>query len=113
VREDQEVPDESLLTAPLQLPDHGPGGSGRDEPAEVAVERDTTASTEVDPGPVRAFGQEVERLSGLVAQLGTLAATLGDRLDGEVRKVLDDAERALAEASGARKQSLDADARAA
>ncbi|CND63954.1 Uncharacterised protein [Mycobacterium tuberculosis] len=113
MREDQEAPDDGALTAPLRLPELGSGGSGGDEPAEVAVERDTTASTEVDPAPVRAFGTEVERLSGLVSQLGTLAAALGERLDGEVRTVLDDAEQALAEASGARKQALEADARAA
>ncbi|NVI85887.1 hypothetical protein [Actinomadura sp. BRA 177] len=102
MREDQEALDESVLTAPLQLP-----SDGEDEPAERST------AGRADPGPVRAFGKDVERLAGLVTQLATLASALGGRLDGEVRKVLDDAEQALAEASGARKQSLDADARAA
>ncbi|MFA1549236.1 hypothetical protein [Actinomadura chokoriensis] len=109
MREDQEVPVDGGLTAPLLLPEDRPG---EDEPAEVAVQRDRIAITEVDPAPVRAFGADVERLAGLVKQLAALAAVLGDRLDGEVRDALDGAERALAEARGARQESADADQRA-
>lgn len=112
MREDQKVLDDGVLTASPLPVGGGPlgGPAGEDDPAEAAGKRSTI--TEADPAPVRAFGQDVERLAGLVAQLATLAATLGDRLDGEVRGALDSAEQALAEARGARERSTEADARA-
>ncbi|MFI0482615.1 hypothetical protein [Actinomadura sp. 9N215] len=146
MREDQGVPDDGVLTAPLRLADDGPAdrpaevpaggpaggpaevpaGGPAGGPAEVpagaggpvgvggiaepvAVGRGTT--TEVDPGPVRAFGQDVERLADLVGRLAAAASTLGERLDGEVRGALDSAEQALAEAQGARAEAADADDR--
>ncbi|NDU76425.1 hypothetical protein GWI34_27910 [Actinomadura sp. DSM 109109] len=102
MREDQEVPDDGVLTAPIRLPDGAPVAAK--EPAERA--------TNTDPAPVRAFGQDVERLAGLVAQLVESASALGVRLDGEVSGVLASAEKAFAEARDARRDAADAQARA-
>ncbi|WP_433228823.1 hypothetical protein [Actinomadura formosensis] len=116
MREDQKVLDDGVLTAPPLPADDGPldeplaGPASEDDPAEPAGKRNPVPAA--DPAPVRTFGQDVERLTGLVTQLATLAATLGDRLDGEVRGALDSAEQALAEARGARERSTEADARA-
>ncbi|MEV4007472.1 hypothetical protein, partial [Actinomadura sp. NPDC049753] len=76
--EDQEVPDDVVLTAPIRLPGGAPVAA--DEPVERA--------TSTVPAPVGAFGRDVERLAGLVAQLVESAGVLGVRLDGEVRDVL-------------------------
>ncbi|MEU8302560.1 hypothetical protein AB0C84_03285 [Actinomadura sp. NPDC048955] len=99
MREDQEVPDDGVLTAPIRMPGGAPVAA--DEPAERA------ASTV--PAPVRAFGQDVERLAGLVAQLVESAGVLGVRLDGEVSDVLAGAEKAFAEARDARREAAQAD----
>jgi chromosome segregation ATPase len=99
VREDQEVSDDVALTAPIRLPGGAPAAA--DEPAERA--------TSTDPAPVRAFRQDVERLSGLVAQLVEAAGALGVRLDGEVGEVLGSAEKAFAEAREARREAAQAD----
>ncbi|MGW2306536.1 coiled-coil domain-containing protein [Actinomadura luteofluorescens] len=99
MREDQEVPDDGVLTAPIRMPAGAPVAA--DEPAERA------ASTV--PAPVRAFGQDVERLAGLVAQLVESAGVLGVRLDGEVSDVLAGAEKAFAEARDARREAAQAD----
>ncbi|TDC81157.1 hypothetical protein [Actinomadura sp. 7K507] len=106
MREDQGVPDDGVLTAPLKVPGDGPGDGG---PAKAAVNPDTVVA--VDPAPVRAFGQDVDRLAELVERLSSAAAVLGDRLDGEVRGVLGDAEKALAEARAARQETADANER--
>lgn len=67
--------------------------------------------TEERPSRVTALGQDVERLAGLVDRLAEAATALGGRLDGEVREALDGAEKALAEARGARQEAADADER--
>ncbi|MEU8117736.1 hypothetical protein AB0C21_03395 [Spirillospora sp. NPDC049024] len=99
MREDQEVQDDVVLTAPIRLPGGAPAAA--DEPVERA--------TSTDPAPVRAFRQDVERLSGLVAQLVETAGALGVRLDGEVDEVLGSAEKAFAEAREARREAAQAD----
>ncbi|MEU9837814.1 hypothetical protein AB0C69_01185 [Actinomadura sp. NPDC048032] len=103
MREDQEVPDDGVLTAPIRLPGGAPVAA--DEPAERAPSP--------VPAPAGAFGRDVERLAGLVAQLVESAGVLGVRLDGEVRDVLGTAEKAFAEARDARREAAEADARAA
>lgn len=107
MREDQEITDDGVLTAPLRLPGDGSGGDG---PAKAVVKGG--AVTDADTAQVRAFGQDVERLAELVERLSTASAVLGDRLDGEVRGVLAKADSALAEARAARQAAADADARA-
>ncbi|WP_141579171.1 hypothetical protein [Actinomadura sp. WMMA1423] len=99
MREDQEVPDDVVMTAPIKLPGGAPVAA--DEPVERAAN--------VDPAPVRAFGQDVERLAGLVAQLVETAGVLGVRLDGEVSEVLVSAEKAFTEARDARREAAQAD----
>ncbi|TDB97460.1 hypothetical protein [Actinomadura sp. 7K534] len=107
MREDQEITDDGTLTAPLRLPGDR---TGDDEPVAA---RKGVAIARVDPAPVVAFEQDVERLAELVERLTATAAALGDRLDGEARAVLGKAESALAEARAARQAAADADARTA
>ena len=107
MREDQGVSDDGVLTAPLQVAGEGPAAKGpAKEPEKAAVER--AAVTEADPAPVRAFGQDVDRLADLVERLSSAAAVLGERLDGEVRGVLGEADKALADARAARQEAADA-----
>lgn len=108
MRDDHKTTDDGVLTAPLRLPSDR---TGDDEPV-VAAEKGA-AIARVDPAPVGAFTKDVDRLGELVERLSAAAATLGDRLDGEVRGVLGKAESALAEARAARQAAADADARTA
>ncbi|MFC4054247.1 hypothetical protein ACFOY4_31525 [Actinomadura syzygii] len=103
-----------IVTAPLQPPaDEAPAtddigaviapGAPVAAVAPVALER--------SEAEVRAFAADVTRLAGLVGEVTTAASALGKRLDDEVRGVLDNAEKALADARGARKQASEADDR--
>ncbi|MFG2249728.1 hypothetical protein [Spirillospora sp. NPDC048823] len=98
MHEDQQ-PAADIMTAPLRVPVDQDDGT----PEAVMIEERAAK--------VRALGQDVERLAALVGQLTETAAALGGRLDGEVREAIDGAEKALAEARGARQETADADER--
>ncbi|TYK50939.1 hypothetical protein [Actinomadura decatromicini] len=118
-----------IVTAPLQPPvdeapatdDVGaaiaPGPAVAPVPPSAAVPP-VAPSAAVAPvvlerseAEVRAFAADVTRLAGLVGELTTAASALGKRLDDEVRGVLDNAEKALADARGARQRAGEADDR--
>ncbi|TYB49002.1 hypothetical protein [Actinomadura chibensis] len=97
-----------IVTAPLQPPvDEAPAT----EDIETAGAAVPPVALERSEAEVRAFAADVTRLAGLVGELTTAASALGKRLDDEVRGVLDNAEKALADARGARQRAGEADDR--